>query len=52
MHIRLPFQVVFNATGPRADSGRVIRAAAVVSGAVALFLTIMASLADRAPAVP
>lgn len=52
MRHRRPVQAVLNAIGVRADSGRVIRAATVVAGTVALFLTIVANLAARVPAVP
>jgi hypothetical protein len=43
---------VLNAIGALAEIGRAIRAATVIAGAVALFLTIVANLAPRLPAVP
>jgi hypothetical protein len=46
------FQWVFNRAEACADRGRAIRAAVVVSGAVSLFLAIIASLAPRVMAVP
>jgi hypothetical protein len=52
MRLQQPVQAVFNAIGAHADAGRVLRAATVIAGAVALFLTIVASLAPRAAVVP